>query len=158
MSAKKVLVLCTGNSARSQMAEALVNARYGGQWQAVSAGTEPAGYVHPYALRALQELGIEHQGRSKSAEEFRGQPFDLVLTVCDDATQNCPFWPGQGRQAHLSLSDPAQAAGTEEEILGVFRAVRDRLIDELPDLLSNEQHGAEQQATMPQGLWVTPRH
>ena len=142
MSPKRVLFLCTGNSARSQMAEAIVNARFGDEWQAVSAGTDPAGYVHPMALRALAEVGIDHQGRSKSAGEFHGQPFDLVITVCDDAAENCPFWPGLGRQAHLGLPDPARATGTEDQVLAAFRAVRDRLAAEMPALLQQADEGS----------------
>jgi len=122
---KKVLILCTGNSARSQMAEALVNHFLAGRWQAFSAGTQPSGYVHPLALRALAELGIQHQGESKSADLFRGQPFDAVITVCDDAAENCPVWLGQGKRVHISFPDPAKAPGSEEERLAVFRQVRD---------------------------------
>ena len=142
MSPKRVLFLCTGNSARSQMAEGIVNARFGDKWQAVSAGTEPAGYVHPMALRALAEVGIDHQGRSKSAGEFHGQPFDLVITVCDDAAENCPFWPGLGRQVHFGLPDPARATGTEDQVLAAFRAVRDRLMAEMPTLLRQADEGS----------------
>src|SRR5512137_3036312 len=88
---KKVLFLCTGNSCRSQMAEAIVNARLGETWQAVSAGTKPAGFVHPQALAALEEIGIHHVGRSKLADEFCGKDFDLVVTVCDAAAEECPI-------------------------------------------------------------------
>ena len=98
---RKVLFLCTGNSCRSQMAEAIVNARLGDVWEAYSAGTQPAGYVHPLALRALAEIGIQHGGRSKHADEYRSVPFDLVVTVCDDAAENCPVWLGQGKRVHL---------------------------------------------------------
>jgi len=126
---RKVLFLCTGNSCRSQMAEAIVNARLDDEWEAVSAGTEPAGYVHPLALRALAEIGIEHQGRSKHADEFRGAPFDLVVTVCDDAAENCPVWLGQGKRVHLGFPDPAKAAGTEDEVMTVFRDVRDQIAE-----------------------------
>ncbi len=156
MSTKKVLFLCTGNSARSQIAEALANARFGGEWQAVSAGTAPAGYVHRMALRALAEAGIEHQGRSKSTEEFRGEPFDLVITVCDDAAENCPFWPGLGRQVHFGLRDPAKATGTEDEILAAFRAVRDRLVAQLPALL-DEGEGSAERAAGPQDFKLSFR-
>ena len=156
LSAKRVLFLCTGNSARSQMAEALVNTHFGDEWQAVSAGTQPAGYVHPYALRALAEAGIEHRGRSKGAEEFRGEPFDLVVTVCDDAAENCPFWPGLGRQVHFGLPDPAQATGTEDEILDAFRAVRDRLVAEMPALLGEEGSTTEKEAVL-QELRLSPK-
>lgn len=87
---RKVLFLCTGNSRHSHLAEAIVNARLGADWSAVSAGTQPAGYVHPKVLQALAEIGIEHQGRSKSVDEFRDVPFDLVVTVCDSAAEECP--------------------------------------------------------------------
>jgi arsenate reductase (thioredoxin) len=131
----KVLFLCTGNSSRSQMAEAIVNARLGEEWEAVSAGAQPADYVHRLALRALAEIGINHAGRSKSADEFRGAPFDLVVTVCDEAAENCPVWLGQGRKAHLSFPDPAKATGTDDERLAVFRAVRDDIAQRIPELL-----------------------
>jgi arsenate reductase (thioredoxin) len=142
---RKVLFLCTGNSCRSQMAEAIVNARLGDAWQAVSAGTAPAGYVHPLAVRALAEIGIEHAGRSKHADEFRNESFDLVVTVCDSAAEECPVWlpapagaggPGErGRRMHLSFPDPAKATGTEEEVMAAFRQVRDDIAARIPDLL-----------------------
>lgn len=132
---RQVLFLCTGNSARSQMAEAIVNARMGDEWRAVSAGTQPTGLVHPKAKEALAEIGIEHSGRSKHAAEFRDVPFDLVVTVCDDAAENCPVWLGQGRRVHLGFPDPAQATGTDVDVLDVFRQVRKRIEQEVPDLL-----------------------
>ena len=132
MSKKKVLFLCTGNSARSQMAEAIVNARMSETWEACSAGTQPAGYVHPMALKALSEIGIPHEGRSKSANEFRDLPFDLVVTVCDDAAENCPVWLGKGRREHLGFPDPAKATGTDEEVLAAFRRVRDDIATQVP--------------------------
>ena len=134
MSHKKrtVLFLCTGNSARSQMAEAVVNARLGDEWQAFSAGTEPAGCVHPNALRALAEIGIVHQGRSKGPLEFRDVAFDVVVTLCDDAAENCPVWLGQGRRAHLGFRDPVRAAGSDEEVMEAFRAVRNEIAERVP--------------------------
>jgi arsenate reductase len=135
MTKRKVLFLCTGNSCRSQLAEAIVNARLGDDWEAVSAGTYPSGYVHPNAIRVLQEIGIEHHGRSKSAEEFRAVPFDLVVTVCDSAAEECPVWLGQGKRVHLGFPDPAKATGTDEEVMNVFRAVRDDMLVKIPDLL-----------------------
>ncbi len=138
MSKAKVLFLCTGNSARSQMAEAIVNARLSDRWQAYSAGTQPAGYVHPMALKVLGEIGIEHDGRSKSANEYRDLPFDLVVTVCDDAAENCPVWLGKGRRVHLGFPDPAKAAGSEEEVLAVFRRVRDDIAARVRALLERE--------------------
>jgi len=128
MSKKRVLFLCTGNSARSQMAEGLVNHFLGEQWEAVSAGTAPSGYVHPLAIQALADLGIDASGqRSKSTDEFRGVTFDVVITVCDHAAQNCPVWLGKGRRKHLGFPDPAAATGNEDEQLAVFRRVRDGL-------------------------------
>lgn len=136
MEKRRVLFLCTGNSCRSHMAEAIVNARLGDQWQAVSAGTKPAGYVHPNALRALAEIGIEHHGHSKHADEFRDTPLDLVVTVCDSAAEECPLWLGPGRRLHHSYPDPAKAEGTDEEIMAVFRAVRDDMVRDFPALLA----------------------
>lgn len=138
---KRVLFLCTGNSARSQMAEAIVNARMGGTWQAFSAGTQPAGYVHPNAIRALAEIGIHHKGRSKSADEFRDVSFDVVVTVCDDAAENCPVWLGRGKRVHLGFPDPAQATGTDEQVMAVFRKVRDAIAAQVPALL--QEHSRE---------------
>ena len=125
----KALILCTGNSCRSQLAEALINADLGPDWQAVSAGTLPAGYVHPLALQVLAELGIQHQGESKSADLFRGQHFDLVVTVCDDAAENCPLWLGKGKVTHHAFYDPAKAEGSLEERMTIFREVRDQIKD-----------------------------
>jgi arsenate reductase len=138
MGKKSVLFLCTGNSARSQMAEAIVNARLGDGWEAHSAGTQPAGYVHPMATKALSELGIQHEGRSKSATEFRDMPFDLVVTVCDDAAENCPVWLGKGRRIHLGFPDPARATGSENAVLAVFRSVRDDIAARVTELLLRE--------------------
>jgi len=135
----RVLFLCTGNSCRSQLAEAIVDARLGDEWQAYSAGTKPAGYVHPNALRVLAEIGIEHPGRSKSVQEYRGQPFDLVVTVCDAAAEDCPLWLGQGQRVHLGFPDPAKATGTEAEILTAFRRVRDDIGEQIPGLLRRWQ-------------------
>lgn len=135
---KNVLFLCTGNSCRSQMAEAIVNARLADSWRAVSAGTRPAGYVHPKALAALSEIGIRHEGRSKLADEFRGTDLDLVVTVCDSAAEECPVWIGRGKRVHHSFPDPAKATGTDEEVMQVFRSVRDEIEKEiLPLLLAN---------------------
>ena len=137
---RRVLFLCTGNSARSQMAEAIVNSRQGGKWQAQSAGTHPAGYVHPLAVRALAEIGIEHLGRSKSVDEMRDIPFDLVVTVCDAAAEECPLWLGTGRRVHLGFSDPAKTPGSDEDRRSAFRSVRDGMLQEIPALLSRTAH------------------
>ncbi len=124
---KTVLILCTGNSCRSQMAEALVNRYLGDTWQAFSAGTRPSGSVHPLALRALAEIGIQHSGTSKSTDALRGERFDVVITVCDDAAENCPLWLGPGQRVHIGFPDPALAQGSEEEKLAVFRQVREEI-------------------------------
>ncbi len=135
MEKQRVLFLCTGNSARSQMAEAIVNARLGDQWRAVSAGTKPTGFVHPKALAALREIGIEHAGGSKSADEFRNADFDVVVTVCDSAAEECPIWLGKGKRTHHSFPDPAKAEGTDEEVMNAFRSVRDAIVNEIPEVL-----------------------
>lgn len=127
---RKVLFLCTGNSARSQMAEALVNARLGDEWEAVSAGTKPAGFIHPKALAALAEIGIQHTGRSKLADEFRGVDFDLVVTVCDSTAEECPIWLGKGKRLHHSFPDPAKTDQMDD-----FRKVRDDIGREIIALL-----------------------
>ncbi len=107
------------------MAEALINHFLGDRWQASSAGTQPTGYVHPLAVRALAELGIQHQGESKPVETFYGQDFEAVITVCDDAAENCPVWLGKGRRTHIGFPDPAKVEGSEVERLAAFRQVRD---------------------------------
>ncbi|NPV55593.1 MAG: arsenate reductase ArsC [Anaerolineae bacterium] len=131
MPPRKVLFLCTGNACRSQMAEAIVNARLGERWQAVSAGTNPAGFVHPKTLAALAEIGIRHDGRPKSVDEFRGSDFDLVVTVCDSAAENCPLWLGQGVKVHHGFPDPARTDDMDD-----FRAVRDAIAREIPLILT----------------------
>ena len=139
MSKKRVLFLCTGNSCRSQMAEGLVNRFLGEAWEAHSAGTDPAGYVHPLAVQAMDELGIDISGRrSKPVDEFRDTAFDLVVTVCDDAAENCPMWLGQGRVAHISFPDPARATGTRDERLAAFRRVRDEIRGQVIGFLEKE--------------------
>ncbi len=142
MAKRRVLFLCTGNSCRSQLAEAIVNARLGDEWEAYSAGTQPAGYVHPLAVKVLRENGIEHEGRSKSANEYRDMAFDLVVTVCDDAAENCPVWLGKGRRVHLGFPDPAKATGSADEVLAVFRRVRDDIALRVTELLEETKLGA----------------
>jgi len=128
MKKKTVLFLCTGNSCRSQMAEALVNCYLGDTWTAFSAGTAPTGYVHPLALRALDALGMDlNQLRSKDVETFRDQSFDQVITVCDDAAENCPVWLGGGNVVHIAFPDPAKFVGSEAEQFNEFRRVRDAI-------------------------------
>jgi arsenate reductase len=132
MSEQRVLFLCTGNSCRSQMAEGLVNHFLGDSWDAFSAGTAPSGYVHPLAIKAMEEIGIDiSAGDSKSVDGFRDVEFDVVITVCDDAAENCPLWLGSGNVHHIGFPDPAEATGSEEEKLEVFRQVRDGLRQEV---------------------------
>jgi len=126
----RVLFLCTGNSCRSQMAEAIVNVRLSEEWQAFSAGTKPTGFVHPKAVEALKEIGIAHEGRSKLVDEFRGQNFDLVVTVCDSAAEECPLWLGKGKKIHRGFPDPAKTDSLDD-----FRLVRDDIESEIIPLL-----------------------
>jgi arsenate reductase len=118
------------------MAEAIVNSRLGDLWDAFSAGSHPAGFVHQLAINALSEIGIEHQGRSKSIDEFQGLSFDFVVTLCDDAADECPVWLGKGRRVHMPFSDPAKVTGDETEIMAAFREVRDGISKEIIQLLS----------------------
>ena len=136
---RRVLFLCTGNSARSQIAEGLVNHFLGDRWEAFSAGTHPTGYVHPLAVQAMAELGIDISGqRSKSVEEFRGQPFDVVITLCDSAAQECPIWLGPGRAVHMGFPDPAQADGVMADRMDAFRQVRDGIREKVLRYLETE--------------------
>jgi arsenate reductase len=132
----KVLFLCTGNSCRSQMAEAIVNARLGETWEAVSAGTKLTSYVHPKAIAALSEIGIQHIGRSKQADEFRGVDFDLVVTLCDTAAEECPIWLGKGKRKHYDFPDPAKTGDMND-----FRKGRDDIAREIIALLNNYKRG-----------------
>jgi arsenate reductase len=132
---KKVLFLCTGNSCRSQMAEAITNTLLTSEWKAYSAGTHPTGEIHPLAIQALHEIGIEHHGYSKNVSELQDITFDLVVTVCDSAAEECPIWLGPGIRRHHSFPDPAKALGSEEVRLQAFRRVRDRIVIEIPNLL-----------------------
>ena len=127
---KRVLVLCTGNSCRSQMAEGFFRELGKGAWEAHSAGSAPSGYVHPKAVEAMKETGIDiSAGRSKSVKEYEGQKFDLVVTVCDHANEACPFFPAAVDRQHWPFDDPADAMGTDQEQLSVFRRVRDEIRD-----------------------------
>ena len=133
---KTVLFLCTGNSCRSQMAEAIANAR-DPEWKAYSAGTKPAGYIHELAIEALNEIGISHSGVSKQIDELPTRDFDLVVTVCDSAAEECPVWPGKaGRRVHHSFVDPAKAEGTLGERKEVFRQVRNEMMEVIPKILN----------------------
>lgn len=123
-----VLILCTGNSCRSHLAEGFLRAAAGGILDVQSAGSKPAGYVHPLAIRVMQEVGIDiSQHRSKHLNEFLDQKIETVITVCGNADQACPIFPGQVNRHHWEFFDPAKATGSEEEILKVFRQVRDEI-------------------------------
>ena len=123
----RVLILCTGNSARSQMAEGLLRHDGGGRFEAFSAGVSPS-RVRPEAIAAMREVGVDISGqRSKSVEEFAGQPFDYVITVCDNAREQCPFFPAETKRIHWSFDDSAAAEGEESERLAVFRRVREEI-------------------------------
>jgi arsenate reductase len=120
------------------MAEAIVNTHYDKDWKAYSAGTKPAGYVHPKAITALSEINIAHAGTSKHINELHTKDFDLVVTVCDSAAEECPVWPGKaGRRVHHSFVDPAKAEGTDEEQMTVFRQVRSEMLEVIPKLLTD---------------------
>ena len=127
----RVLILCTGNSARSQMAEGLLRHLAGERIEVFSAGSKPS-VVNPFAIRAMQERGIDISGqRSKHLSEYLSQPFDYVITVCDQAAETCPIFPGKARRIHWSFPDPAAAHGSEDEILAAFEQVRDDLETQL---------------------------
>jgi arsenate reductase len=123
----RVLFVCTHNSARSQMAEGLLRHLAGDRFEAHSAGTE-ATQVRPLAIRAMEEVGVDIAGQeSKTLERYLEEPFDYVITVCDEANEACPFFPGAKNRLHWSLEDPSQAKGSEDEQLAVFRRVRDNI-------------------------------
>jgi arsenate reductase len=128
---ERVLILCTGNSARSQMAEGWLRELAGDRFEVFSAGTHPS-TVNPLAIAVMRERGVDISGqRSKSVNEFLDQPFDFVITVCDQAAEACPIFPGPAERIHWSFPDPAAVTGTEEEKRNAFRAVRDNLHDQL---------------------------
>ena len=137
---RKVLFLCTHNSARSQMAEGLLRQLAGDRFEAFSAGTE-ATRVRPLAIRAMEEIGVDISGQeSKTLDRYLGEPFDYVITVCDEANEACPFFPGASTRLHWSFEDPSRAEGLEEERLMVFRKVRDDLRERIEqDLVSKSQ-------------------
>lgn len=125
---KKILILCTGNSCRSQMAEGLLKS-FNDELEVYSAGTKPADKVNPKAVQVMKEIGINiSQNYPKMVDQFLNEPFDYVITVCDNAKETCPVFIGKvGKQLHIGFEDPADATGTEEEILSVFRKVRDEI-------------------------------
>jgi arsenate reductase len=127
-SRQSVLILCTGNSCRSHLAEGILRAAAGDLIDVHSAGSKPAGYVHPEAIAVMREIGIDISGhRSKPLTEFLDQNINTVITVCGKADQVCPVFPGQLNRRHWGFDDPAQASGTPEEIRGEFRRVRDEI-------------------------------
>jgi len=139
----KVLFLCTGNSCRSQMAEGLVNHDLTGLVQAFSAGVQPS-RVNPRAIQVMKELGIDisqHRSKSVDDQDLKGEQFDLVITLCDSAAGQCPMFPGNTEIMHIGFPDPAQATGTEEEILTVFRRVRDDLREQVMPFLKEKAEG-----------------
>lgn len=138
----KVLFICTHNSSRSQMAEGLLRRLYGERYEAYSAGTKPS-MVNPYAVKAMAEIGIDISGhRSKSLDDFREMDFDYVVTVCDQAKETCPFFPRGKVYLHRDFEDPSQHKGTEEEILSVFRKVRDEIGNWLEETFTKEEERA----------------
>jgi arsenate reductase len=123
-----ILILCTGNSCRSQMAEGILRAAAGDIVAVCSAGSKPAGYVHPLAIQIMAEIGIDISGQtSKSLSEFLRQPIETVITICPEAEKGCPVFPGEIARLHWPFEDPAQATGSQEEQVTVFRRVRDEM-------------------------------
>lgn len=126
---KKVLFVCTHNSARSQMAEGMLNAFYADRYAAYSAGTHPTA-VNPHAVKVLAEIDVDiSSNRSKTIDSFKGRKFDYVVTVCDNAKKECPFFPGAKKYLHASFDNPSEFRGTEKEIMAKFRRVRDEIRD-----------------------------
>jgi len=138
MPATKILFLCTGNQARSQMAEATMRRLGAGRYEPVSAGADPKDRVHPLAVEVMAERGVDISGVvPKHVREFLDAGIDLVVTLCDSARQACPFFPGAPEQVHWDLEDPAAAGGTREERLAAFRAARDEIERRIEAMLAN---------------------
>ena len=136
MNKKNVLFLCTGNSCRSQMAEGFLRNMAGDKYNVYSAGTNPA-TINPLAIKVMNEIGIDISKQfSKSVNEFLDKKFDYVITVCDNARQTCPFFPGKFKDIHWNLEDPAEAIGSEEDTLEVFRKIRDKIKLKISNWLS----------------------
>lgn len=132
MNRQRVLILCTGNSCRSQMAEGLINAYLGEDWQAFSAGTKPSGTIHPLAVRAMAELDIDmSEGETESIEVYRDLKPDLAVTVCDNAAKHCPVWLGESEVTHMPFEDPTKLKGSDSERMTACRQVRDQMRDKL---------------------------
>jgi arsenate reductase len=143
MSQTRVLFLCTGNSCRSQMAEGWLRKLGGGDYASLSAGSKPAGYVHPQAIEVMREAGIDISSQaSKSIADFlppSGQPPDVIISVCDAAAQDCPVFPGKVQRIEMPFDDPAHATGTDEEMLACFRRVRDEIHEAIEKFLQEKQ-------------------
>ena len=134
---RRILFLCTGNAARSQMAEGLMRAYYGDEWEVVSAGSRAAGWVHPLAIRALAEIGIDASDHtSKSADLFLDQVFDLVVTVCDSAAKDCPLWPGAKRIEHWPIVDPSWGPDDPATRYDRFVETRNELQKRIDELMA----------------------
>jgi arsenate reductase (thioredoxin) len=134
---QRVLILCTGNSARSQMAEGWLRHIAGDRFEVESAGVEPS-HVRPQAIEAMREIGIDISGQhSKSVDEFSGEEFDYVITVCDNANERCPVFPRKTERLHWSFDDPAKAEGDEKAVLAVFRRVRDEIETRLREFINS---------------------
>jgi arsenate reductase len=134
---QRVLILCTGNCVRSQMAEGLLRHLGGSAYEVYSAGSRPNGYVSPLAIESMREIGLDISAhRSKSVSEFEGQRFDTVITVCDSAAEECPVFPGSPQRIHWSIWDPGAATGSHDEKLAAFRRVRDQLKANLGEFLA----------------------
>ena len=138
MEKKKILFICTHNSARSQMAEGFIRAMYSDQYNVLSGGTEPS-EVNPYAIRAMEEIGIDISNqRAKNINQFLDEKLDYVVTVCDKANEACPFFPGAKSYIHKGFIDPSQAQGSEMEIMAVFRRVRDEVKRWIEETFGNQ--------------------
>ena len=136
MNPQQVLILCTGNSCRSQMAEGVWNALAEGEWHCVSAGSNPAGYVHPQAIQVMQERGVDLSANvSKHLDEFSTDSFEYAITVCDHADQSCPLISNANQRLHWPFPDPADATGTDEDKAAVFREVRDAIETRIREFL-----------------------
>lgn len=135
----RILILCTGNSCRSQITEGFLKS-FDARLDVYSAGTTPASRINPYAIRVMNEVGIDISGgHPKNADQFLAQPFDYVITVCDEADKNCPYFSGKvGKRLHIGFPDPALATGTDAEILAVFRTTRDDIRTKFRKLYENE--------------------
>ncbi|MFO7929246.1 MAG: arsenate reductase ArsC [Actinomycetota bacterium] len=134
----RILILCTGNSCRSQMAEGFFR-KYRSKWDVNSAGIMPS-RVHPFAIEVMEEVGIDISShRSKSVDEFMGQDFDYVITVCDNARESCPVFPGKVKMVHWSFRDPASVIGSREKQLEAFRTIRDEIEKKIKEFLRGEE-------------------